>query len=101
MCLVAQLETLLFVFNVVCIKSPKDILQGLNKLDYLLKVSYFQYYKDKKLNIDPFDFLLESEEGSDRSGSDGAIQTRWASSKLKLPSYYNLHKDSKEDVFDK
>ena len=31
------------------LKSTQDILQGINKLDYLLKVSIFQKYKDKSL----------------------------------------------------
>lgn len=43
---VFQLEYLLLIYNVVHIKSTQDILQGLNKLDYFIKYSYFQIYKD-------------------------------------------------------
>ena len=34
---------------IVRFKSCQDILQGVNKLDYFLKVSVFQKYKDKNL----------------------------------------------------
>ena len=31
------------------VKNSKDLIQGISKLDYLLKVSVFQKYKDKSL----------------------------------------------------
>lgn len=37
---------------VIKLKSSQDILQGVSKLDYLLKVSVFQKYKDKTLERD-------------------------------------------------
>lgn len=33
------------IFNILYIKSNDDVLQGISKLDYLLKVSIFQYVK--------------------------------------------------------
>jgi len=40
---------LLAIYNILYLKKIDDALQGINKLDYLLKVSVFQYYKDPKL----------------------------------------------------
>ena len=37
------------ILSILYIKKPNDVLQGINKLDNLLKVSVFQYYKDKSL----------------------------------------------------
>jgi len=39
----------LICFTIIKLKSSQDILQGISKLDYLLKVSIFQVYKDKTL----------------------------------------------------
>lgn len=39
------MEYLITTVVIVYIKSTQDILQGLNKLDYLLKYSVFQKYK--------------------------------------------------------
>jgi len=46
--------TLLLVFLTIKVKKTSDILQGLSKLDYLLKVSRFQKYKDKQLEANKF-----------------------------------------------
>lgn len=46
---VIQLPSILMVLTIVKYKSSKDILTGLSKLDYLLKISIFQVYKDKNL----------------------------------------------------
>ena len=40
-CQVIQLEELALLSNIILLKSVKDLLQGLNKLDVLLKVSVF------------------------------------------------------------
>mmetsp|Transcript_3240 Transcript_3240/g.4934 ORF Transcript_3240/g.4934 Transcript_3240/m.4934 type:complete len:102 (+) Transcript_3240:1113-1418(+) len=42
----------LMVMSLLYLKSSQDILQGISKLDYLLKVSVFQLYKDKELEED-------------------------------------------------
>ena len=39
---VLQLHCIFFIYAIVILKSEDDILQGINKLDHLLKVSYFQ-----------------------------------------------------------
>ena len=44
--LVFQTPSILLILNTVFVKKSKDLLQGISKLDYLLKVSYFQRYKD-------------------------------------------------------
>jgi len=33
----------------IFLKGSQDIIQGISKLDYLLKVSVFQHYKDKEM----------------------------------------------------
>ena len=40
-----ELQIMLLVGSIVFLKSPKDILEGCSKLDCLIKVSIFQYYK--------------------------------------------------------
>ena len=37
--------------TLIVFKSSKDVLQGISKLDYLIKVSCFQMYKDKNLEF--------------------------------------------------
>jgi len=44
-----QIPNLLLALIVIKYKRSEDILEGINKLDYLLKVSVFQIYKDKNL----------------------------------------------------
>ena len=38
------------MYFVVYLKDTQDILQGISKLDYLVKLSIFQRYKDSRLN---------------------------------------------------
>ena len=40
------IDSLIFAFIIVRVKSSQDILQGVSKLDHLLKVSVFQKYKN-------------------------------------------------------
>lgn len=49
--LINSLQTLniLLVTSIVLYKRTEDILQGISKLDYLLKVSVFQKYKDPEI----------------------------------------------------
>lgn len=49
-CNFIQFEELLMIFCGVYLKSSKCILQGLNKLDYLIKYSVFQVYKRDLIN---------------------------------------------------
>lgn len=50
-------------FVIVIIKRSDDILQGINKLDYLLKVSVFQKYKDPKLERGKFSIFTGDTQG--------------------------------------
>lgn len=45
----SELSQILLYFTIAKVKSADDILQGLSKLDYLLKVSVFQVYKNTEL----------------------------------------------------
>lgn len=45
----AKLAETLLAMVIILLKQPKDVLQGINKLDYFLKISFFQVYKDKAL----------------------------------------------------
>ena len=49
-----QVPNLLIALTLSIFKRHDDILQGINKLDYLLKVSIFQYYKEENLNRNHF-----------------------------------------------
>ena len=42
---VVSLPSHMIIFVLIIVKSDHDIIQGINKLDYLLKVSIFQMYK--------------------------------------------------------
>jgi hypothetical protein len=42
------LNSIMFAGIILYLKKDEDILQGINKLDYLLKVSVFQIYKNKE-----------------------------------------------------
>ena len=44
--IVFQPPSILLICNTLFVKKSKDLLQGISKLDYLLKVSYFQRFKD-------------------------------------------------------
>lgn len=48
---VFMLNDVLLCFAIIKVKSPQDVIQGISKLDYLLKVSVFQIYKDPKLRL--------------------------------------------------
>ena len=41
-----SLNNMLFAILVLFFRKDDDILQGINRLDYLMKVSLFQIYKD-------------------------------------------------------
>ena len=43
---ILSLNNILLCLVIVLLKSSQDILQGVNKLDYFLKVSIFQIFKD-------------------------------------------------------
>ena len=46
---VVSIKELLLLHNIIVLKSSQDILQGVSKLDHLIKYSQFQIYKDPDL----------------------------------------------------
>ena len=40
---------MLMIYLAVYLKTDQDILQGISKLDYLVKLSIFQEYKQKEI----------------------------------------------------
>ena len=62
-----QIPSLLIICNTIFVKKSSDILQGISKLDYLLKVSYFQRYKDPEKEKRKWTLLTES---MDQGSSD-------------------------------
>lgn len=44
-----ELPTIFIAATILHFKANDDVLQGISKLDHLLKISIFQVYKDKKL----------------------------------------------------
>ena len=44
-----QALSILIAFTMIKLKKSDDMLQGISKLDYLLKISIFQVYKDKSM----------------------------------------------------
>ena len=78
---------------VILLKSPNDCLQGINKLDYLLKASVFQVYKDARLQDNKKDIdesMFENDNQTDyqreHSMFDKGRET-WTSEKLVNASY--------------
>ena len=51
------IPAILTAYVLIKVKSSQDILQGINKLDYLLKVSVFQKYKDPEAEKTKTDML--------------------------------------------
>lgn len=49
----------------IMLKNSKDLLQGISKLDYLLKVSVFQKYKDKNLENRKWTMFTDGMDSSD------------------------------------
>lgn len=43
------LPLMLMIYLAVYLKTDQDILQGISKLDYLVKLSIFQEYKQKEI----------------------------------------------------
>ena len=53
-----QGHNILICLSIVSIKGTEDILQNINKLDNLLKVSFFQIERrDKQMDADELEFL--------------------------------------------
>ena len=51
---VFMLNDVFICYSIIFLKSPQDVIQGISKLDYLLKVSVFQIYKDPNLRLTQF-----------------------------------------------
>jgi hypothetical protein len=49
-----RLPSMILSSVIILIKQNDDCLQGLSKLDYLLKISIFQKFKDKNMDKNPF-----------------------------------------------
>lgn len=62
-----QVPGLLVCIAIIEFKSTKDCLQGIAKLDYLIKVSMFQIYRDDKLNKNKGRLLSSMNESSNLS----------------------------------
>ena len=56
---VFSMSDILICFAIVMIKGTNDCLQGISKLDYLIKASVFQVYKNRALN-DPHKFSVDT-----------------------------------------
>lgn len=59
-CGFVQFEYLLIVTAVVKLKSTQDILQGLNKLDSLIKISRYQIYKQLPMKTNNLPSVLST-----------------------------------------
>lgn len=62
-----KFDELLICWLMVKVKSPDDILTGINKLDYLLKVSVFQIYKNPALQQNKRQMSTDFEDALDES----------------------------------
>ena len=60
-----QIPSLTIVWCMIMLKNSKDLLQGISKLDYLLKVSVFQKYKDKNLENRKWTMFTDGMDSSD------------------------------------
>ena len=48
---------MLLIYNTLFVKQPKDLLQGISKLDSIMKVSCFQKFKNPMLEQRKWAFL--------------------------------------------
>lgn len=74
------------------IKSHKDCLQGIAKLDYLMKVSMFQIYRDPELNRDKMRLLTSITE-SDRESIKNKV------SKKLFDQSFDMHSQANSEAF--
>lgn len=65
----SNLQFIAFAMSIIVSKKTDDILQGVSKLDYLLKVSVFQLYKNKDLE----QTSVTTSDEDDTSINDGGI----------------------------
>lgn len=65
------IPSLLICYVIVKVKKSQDILQGVSKLDYLLKVSVFQQYKELNFKV--------AESSATQSVNPHASPSRWRS----------------------
>ena len=64
---IMKFDQLLICWLMVKVKSPDDILTGINKLDYLLKVSVFQIYKNPALQQNKRQMSTDFEDALDEA----------------------------------
>ena len=69
-------------FVIIRLKSSQDILQGINKLDCLLKVSVFQVYKDSRLEQRKFSIVTSTDNGSEYLDTDAIVKANRQSTKV-------------------
>ena len=56
-----HLPEIFMCYAIFCIKPAQDVLQGLNKLDHIIKVSTFQVYKNELYNKNCYSIVSDSE----------------------------------------
>ena len=54
------IDSLIFAFIIVRVKSSQDILQSVSKLDHLLKVSVFQKYKNQQMEDRKYTMVMRA-----------------------------------------
>ena len=57
------------IVNILYVKSTEDVLQGISKLDYLLKVSVFQIYKNPDANRQ-FSIVSDSDQSDEEESEE-------------------------------
>lgn len=73
-----RMQNILLVTLIIYVKRGQDVLQGISKLDYLLKVSLFQVYKDPEVGRQ---FSLASDDLGQRISGN---QTFWRDESKRL-----------------
>ena len=70
------LNSIMLAGIILYLKKDEDILQGINKLDYVLKVSIFQIYKDKqKQSLKEESYRSSAREWKPRNSSGASLQS--------------------------
>lgn len=59
---VVNFNVVMFCILFIYIKKSDDVLQGISKLDYLLRVSVFQVYKNEKERLSARDTMSSLED---------------------------------------
>ena len=86
------------ILVIIFFKSVDDILQGICKLDYLIKISIFQFYKDPKLREEQIHGYTIASQGSDVGSSKFRFATQASRELNKGKTIDSVHTINSDEI---